>query len=377
MTTAPLTHLGTLPVAAFMRRYWQRRPLLIRNALPGFRTPLDAEALIALAGRDDVESRLVAAFDGWRLDRGPIARRRIPSQRQPKWTLLVQGCDQHDDAAAALMARFRFIPDARLDDVMISFATVGGGVGPHIDEYDVFLLQGAGRRRWRIGRGDRDDLVPNLPLKILRRFDVQHDWVLEPGDMLYLPPGVAHEGTAVDGPCITCSVGFRAPTWAELRDPWFDQLSRFDPPAGRYGDAGAPVARTPGALPATFVRAAFDAMTRRRPTQADARDALLVLLTEPKPNVVFDRPARPLSTAALRTRAGRTGLRLDRRSRLLYAGAALGFNGELFKLEDASRAAMHRLADLRRLVPADLVALDADAWTQLADWHDAGWLHCG
>ena len=211
----PLTHLGTMPVAQFMRRYWQRRPLLIRNALPDFETPLAASSLFALAGREEVESRLVTAFDGWRMQPGPIARRRIPPLGKPGWTLLVQGVDLHDDRAADLLARFRFIADARLDDLMISYASDDGGVGPHVDDYDVFLLQAQGRRRWRIGKGNAGDFLPGLPLKVLRRFKPEQDWVLEAGDLLYLPPGVAHEGTAVGGACLTCSIGFRAPAWRE------------------------------------------------------------------------------------------------------------------------------------------------------------------
>ncbi len=376
MTPDTLSHLGPHTVAAFMRRYWQRRPLLVRHALPGFRSPLDARALMDLATRDDVESRLVTAYDGWQLRHGPILRRALPSLRKPAWTLLVQGVDQHDDRAAELMARFRFIPEARLDDLMISFATEGGGVGPHADEYDVFLLQGAGRRRWRVGRGQRDDLVPGLPLKILRNFDVEHEWVLEPGDLLYLPPGVAHEGTAVDGPCITCSIGFRAPTWQELWHPWLDQLARVGAPDGRYGDRGAPPTRAPGRLPPAFVSDAFAALARRRPTRADARDTLLVFLTEPKSNVVFERPRKVLAPAALRQRARRAGLRLDRRSRMLYADAAVAINGELLPPSTMLRPALRALADRRVLAPADVNRLDTAAWTLLSDWHAAGWIHC-
>jgi 50S ribosomal protein L16 3-hydroxylase len=376
MAAAPLTHIGKLAVAQFMRRHWQRRPLLVRNALPGFATPLDARALFALAARDDVESRLVTAFDGWRLEHGPIARRRIPPARREAWTLLVQGVDQHDDRAADLLERFRFIPDARLDDLMISFASEGGGVGPHIDDYDVFLLQGQGRRRWRIGQGNREDLVPGLPLKVLRRFKVEQEWILDPGDLLYLPPGVAHEGTAVDGPCTTCSIGFRAPAWRELTEPWLDHLSRVTRPAGRYGDRGALPTHKPGQLPRTFIDAAFTALARRRPTRADARDTLLVFLTEPKPNVVFDRPRVALSAAQLRAQARHAGLRLDRRSRMLYSGMSIALNGELHPSQANHRILMHALADQRSLAPAQLAGLDAATWRALADWHAAGWLHC-
>jgi 50S ribosomal protein L16 3-hydroxylase len=375
MPIRPLARLGTLPVANFMRSHWQRKPLLMRNALPDFKAPIDAPTLFALAQRDDVEARLVTAFDGWRLQHGPLARRRIPSPRRPNWTLLVQGVDQHDERAAALLARFRFISDARLDDLMVSYASDGGGVGPHIDAYDVFLLQAQGRRRWRVGAGDPADLVPNLPLKILRRFKVEREWILEAGDLLYLPPGVAHEGTALGPDCMTCSIGFRAPQWRELIDPWLETQAARAATADRYSDRGAPATRRPARLSAEFIQAAFAALTRHRPTRADARDTLLAFLTEPKPNVVFERPRRTRSPAALRAAASRKGLRLDRRTRMLYAGEAMAINGEILAGTTRSGVLMQAFADRRSIGPSQAGAFDAAAWPLLAGWYNAGWLH--
>ena len=182
---APTVLLGGLSPAAFMRRYWQKRPLLVRQACPGARPPLTRAELLALAARDEVESRLVARRGtGWTLRHGPMPRSALPPLRQPGWTLLVQGLDLHVSAARALLERFRFVPDARLDDLMLSYATDQGGVGPHLDTYDVFLLQVHGRRRWRIARPGDDSLVEGLPLKILRHFEPEFEWVLEPGDLL-------------------------------------------------------------------------------------------------------------------------------------------------------------------------------------------------
>lgn len=363
-----------MPVAQFMRRYWQRRPLLIRNALADFAAPLDARALFALAGRDEVESRLVTAFGQWRLGHGPIAPRRLPPVRKPNWTLLVQGVEQHDDRAADLLARFRFINDARLDDLMISYASDGGGVGAHIDDYDVFLLQAHGRRRWRIGKGDAGDLVAGVPLKVLRRFKPEHEWVLDAGDLLYLPPGVAHEGTAIGEGCMTCSIGFRAPAWRELLEPWLDVLASRPVTAGRFADPGAAPTRNPARLPQVLVQSAFAALTRRAPTRGDARDVLLTFLTEPKANIVFARARRPLPVAQFRAAARARGLRLDRRTRMLYSGDAMAINGELLA-QSGDRAGLHLLADLRSLVPAQTTGLPAATWRELATWHAAGWLH--
>src|SRR5471032_2920037 len=185
--------LGDITPAQFLRDYWHKKPLVIRQAIPGFKPLLSVEALAELATHDHVESRLVTAGGGhWDMQTGPLEA--IPSREQKEWTLLVQGVNLHDARADALLRQFRFIPDARLDDLMVSFATDGGGVGPHFDSYDVFLLQAAGQRRWRIGPQKDLSVVEGLPLKILAKFKPNEEFVLEPGDMLYLPPHYAHDG---------------------------------------------------------------------------------------------------------------------------------------------------------------------------------------
>lgn len=372
----PLRALGKLPVDAFMRRYWQKRPLLVRQAIAALRSPVTRERLFALAAREDVESRLVTAFGGrWQLVHGPFSARRLPSLRRPGWTLLVQGVNLHDEAAGELLARFRFLPDARLDDLMASYATDGGGVGPHVDSYDVFLVQTHGRRRWRIGQQRDLRLVPDLPLAILADFRPTHEWVLEPGDLLYLPPGVAHEGVAL-GECITCSIGFRAPAWQELVEPWVAALAERARIDGRYRDPQLRPTRRPGRLPAEMRTAALQALGRIRPTARDAARALLAHLSEPKPNVVFDRPARPLDAARFAAAARERGLRLDARTRMLYDGADAAINGECFELADRRSAAMLRaLADRRALEGRSLRALDSTLLARLHEWYVAGWLH--
>ncbi len=367
-----LTRLGSLPVARFMREAWQRKPLLIRRAFADVASPVSREALFALARRADVESRLVTAFDGrWRLQHGPL--RRLPYPRRPGWTVLVQGVDLHDDAAAALLARFRFVPDARLDDLMVSYASEGGGVGPHVDSSDVFLLQAQGRRRWRISRQRDLAFVPALPLRILADFRPSQEWVLEPGDMLYLPPGVAHEGVALGDDCITCSIGFRAPRYRELLDPWLDGLAeRADLPA-QYRDPGLAPTNRPARLPRAMVDATHEALRAVRPTAADAARALLTVLTEPKEVVVFDTPAR-LTAARFLARGRRCGLVLDRKARMLYDGGWFGINGEVFRAQPDERAALARLADARSLAGHALQPSTALA-ARLLEWYHAGWLH--
>ncbi|MFN7196739.1 MAG: cupin domain-containing protein, partial [Hylemonella sp.] len=297
--------LGGLSPAAFMRRHWHKRPLLVRQALPGFKPLLGRAELFALAQREDVESRLVRQQPGrgrpqWSLQRGPFARRALPTLQTPNWTLLVQGLDLHSEAAHALLNRFRFVPDARLDDLMISYASDGGGVGPHFDNYDVFLLQAAGRRRWRIGRQTDLRLRPDLPVKILARFEPEEEFVLEPGDMLYLPPHYAHDGVAEGGDCMTYSIGFRSPKAGELAQELLQRLADAAPEAvgdAFYRDAAQPAVAAPGAIPAALQRFARQAVREAlRDPQALAR-ALGETLSEPKPQVWFE-PGRRLRAGA-------------------------------------------------------------------------------
>ena len=222
-----------MPAADFLRDYWQKRPLLIRNAFPDFETPVTPEDLAGLACEEAALSRIVMhdkASDGWTVRTGPFAEESFPGMPHHDWTLLVQDVDKWDPDIRALLDHFDFLPRWRIDDVMISFAAPGGSVGAHIDQYDVFLLQAHGHRRWQIdGREAMGQARPSadfregVELKLLREFHPTHDWVLGPGDMLYLPPNVPHHGVAEDA-CLTFSVGMRAPSAAELLGDFVDTL---------------------------------------------------------------------------------------------------------------------------------------------------------
>ena len=223
----------------FLRDYWQKRPVLIRNLWEDWVNPLTPEELAGLACEEDVESRLIEQKRGnWALVHGPFTAKRFGQLGKRPWTLLVQAVDHHVPDVAALIDPFRFIPDWRIDDVMVSYATDQGGVGPHFDQYDVFLVQGLGRRRWRIGaRCDRSTpLLPHDDLRLLARFDATDEWVLDPGDILYVPPGFAHDGVAVGDDCMTYSIGFRAPSRSELIADWCDHLVAAMPDDDRYAD---------------------------------------------------------------------------------------------------------------------------------------------
>jgi 50S ribosomal protein L16 3-hydroxylase len=385
----PLPLLGGLSPATFMRRHWQRKPLLVRQAWPGVAPPLARPALFALAQQDGVESRLVqrlgdgSAAADWRVRRGPFGRRALPPLARPGWTLLVQGLDLHVPAARALLEAFRFVPDARLDDLMVSWASDGGGVGPHLDAYDVFLLQVQGRRRWRIGplrRGQDTGFVPGAPLKLLRRFEPDQEWVLEPGDMLYLPPRWGHDGDAVGGDCMTCSVGFRAPSEGELASDLIARLAdelaealseergaNAEPGGRRYRDAGQAPTSTPAAVPAALLDFARQAV--QRALDEDPRwlaRSLGESLSEPKPGVWFDGAARPDDGGAVV---------LDRRTRMLYDAHHVFINGQAFDAAGRDAQLMRSLADHRRLAASARRRLGAGARALLAQWLADGWLH--
>jgi 50S ribosomal protein L16 3-hydroxylase len=270
-----------------------------------------------------------------------------------------------------VLERFDFIPHARVDDLMVSYAVPGGGVGPHVDSYDVFLLQGRGRRRWRISRQRDIAFVPGLPLRILARFEPESEWVLEAGDMLYLPPGVAHEGVA-ESECLTWSVGFRAPTDAELVAGFLDHLRDRMAPEGQYGDAGAKPALHPGAIPRALEEHAARVMRSVRWSKSDVREFTGRYLTEPRPQAWFAPPPRPLSRAAFARLAARRGLALDPGSRFAFSGRMFFLNGEAVPVAAAARAMARRLADRRRL--AAPIEAPAAFWDTAHDWYRRGCL---
>ncbi len=352
----------------FMRTHWQKRPLVVRRAMPADCAPLSRAQLFALAARDDVESRLIVRHGKrWTVRHGPLPRRVLPPLRQPAWTLLVHGVDLHIEAAHRLLNRFRFVPDARLDDLMVSYATADGGVGPHFDSYDVFLLQLQGRRRWRAGPVGDASLQPDAPLKLLRRFEPDGEWLLEPGDMLYLPPRWAHDGVAVDE-CMTCSIGFRAPARIELAR---EVLQRFVdgvplPDGDRlYADPKQAATARPGLIPPALRSFAQRSVRRLLRDPAELERALGELMSEPKPRVVFD-PGESI--------AGGADLCLDRRTRMMYDARHVYINGEAYRAAGRDARLMRRLCDRRRLAAADVAALSPGARELLEEWAQAGWM---
>lgn len=371
----PGTLLGGMSARAFLARHWQKQPLLVRGAVPGMRNLAGIDELFRIAERDDCESRLVTRTGSrWTLEHGPFARTRRRTLPAKQWTLLVQGLNHFLPAADALMRRFAFVPYARLDDVMVSYAATDGGVGPHVDSYDVFLLQGEGRRRWRISYQRDQEVDPRAPLKMLQHFRAEQEWVLEPGDMLYLPPGVAHDGVALD-PCMTYSIGFRAPSAQELAQEFLSFVQDGLDLDGRYADADLAPQRQPAQLGDAFVDRAARMLEAIRWKRADIERFLGQYLSEPKAHVQFEPPARPLARRAFEQACARRGVRLALPTQMLYRGTRVFINGEAISAPSSAGRALRRLADERKLAPH--ASHDTALAAMLHEWYRAGFVLLG
>lgn len=338
----PRALLGGNSPQQFMKFYWQKKPLLVRGAIPAFElakqiggplgSAISPEELFKIAADDAVESRLIKAKP-WTFTNGPFRKKLIPSIEKSDWTLLLQGMEAKHPAAAKVLSWFRFIPDARLDDLMISIAGPGGGVGPHFDSYDVFLIQMSGRRRWRISEQKDLTLNPNLPMKILQDFRVEQEWDLEPGDMLYLPPHVAHDGIALDAGCQTWSVGFRSQSYKEILQEglWRLAESLEDIPElnKHFADPKQAATHCAEQLPAEIIT---QVAQKLKSLQLDRVETFLpgiaAYLSEPKPQAYFDGMANELSREQFGRQLTKQFLKAHPYTRLLALGTRIYCNGE-------------------------------------------------
>ncbi|MDR1853847.1 MAG: cupin domain-containing protein [Azoarcus sp.] len=368
--------LGGITPARFLAEYWQKKPLLVRGALPGFTGLATREEIFELACDPDVESRLVryrtAAPETSTVDHGPQKRSHLRGKQEP-WTVLIQGLNLWVPAADALLHQFDFIPQARLDDLMVSYAVDGGGVGPHFDNYDVFLLQGIGKRRWQIADQQDRSLVEGAPLRLLRDFKPVHDWVLESGDLLYLPPHWAHNGIAI-GECTTYSVGFKSPTAQELAYGFIDWLAERLDLQGMYADPDLKLQENSAEIPPTMIDRVARMLKGIRWTRADVAAFLGDYLTEPKPSVFFEPPTELLDRAAFARALKAKGCRLDPRTLLLWsAEAGFHLNGESIPVSGENRDILATLAHRRRL---EGVKRPSEAILKLLyGWYEDGFLH--
>ena len=323
-----LTLLGNITPAQFLAEYWQKKPLLIRQAIPNFKGLLSPEELAGLACEDDVQARIIQQKkEAWKVKHGPFDDKDFAKLPTKDWTLLVQSVNHYLPEATDLLALFNFIPHARLDDLMVSYAPKGGCVGAHVDSYDVFLLQGSGKRNWKISAQKDLTLVENQPLKILQNFKTEQEWTLEAGDMLYLPPQIAHWGISESDDCMTYSIGFRAPKIQELQHEFLSYLQDNLHAEGLYQDADLQLQKHPGEISAALqakVEAALSGITWK---SANVADFLGRFLTEPKSDVVFARP-RKISKNEFTQKLAEKTLYLSLKSQLLFVGNQFYLNGE-------------------------------------------------
>jgi 50S ribosomal protein L16 3-hydroxylase len=368
--------LAELDPEQFLDSHWQKSPLLLRAALPGFKSPISADELAGLACEEGVESRLVRGTveSRFSLEHGPFQPRRLERLPKRDWTLLVQDVDKLVPEVAALLEPFRFIPDWRIDDIMVSFAAPGGSVGPHTDDYDVFLFQAEGRRRWQLAETFDRSLRTDCDLKILEHFTPERELVAEPGDILYLPPNVAHFGVA-EGRALTFSIGFRAPDQRELLAAFGEELLSARAHQRRFSDPGRRVAQKPAELEPSDLTE-LRRLLREGLSRSDEELDLFLgrYLTRAKPNL--EAEAAEADAEGVRQRLAK-GARLVRRpaSRFAYirraAELVVFVDGAEHVLPDAALIWLEPLI-AGRAVDAAALAAAPDALPWLVAWHAQG-----
>ncbi len=386
----PLALLGGLTPESFLAEYWQKKPLLIRSAIPLFTGLLSPEELAGLACEDEVQSRIVEYKKGkWYANHGPFDDEDFASLTEKptpenNWTLLVQSVNHHLPEGSALLQQFDFIPYARLDDLMVSYAPNGGGVGPHFDSYDVFLLQGQGKRLWRISEQTDLSLVDGAPLRILQNFDTSQEWLLEAGDMLYLPPHLAHWGIAVsDGAidCMTYSIGFRAPKNQELATEFLgfiqdqlnqDKLVLDDDSLNKiYQDADLKLQDHAAEIGKEMIAKVSANLQKIKWSNEMIAEFLGTYLSEPKADVVFG-PNKKMSMRNFTEKLAKIGIALDLKSQMLFSADKFYLNGEVTQWIGETANILIKLADQRHIEASNIQ--DAQLLQQLYDWYIAGYL---
>jgi 50S ribosomal protein L16 3-hydroxylase len=305
------------------------------------------------------------------MEHGPFEE--LPPLKQNNWTVLVQGVNLHDDTVDALMRQFDFVPDTRLDDLMISYATKNGGVGAHFDSYDVFLLQAHGHRRWRISAQTDLTLVEGMPLKVLKHFEPEEEFVLAPGDMLYLPPQYAHEGVAMDE-CMTYSIGFRAPSYQELGEAFLESMIDSIDLPGRYADPDLKPSKYHAEISSTMLSRVATELNKIRFTKDDITLFLGEYLSEPKASVFFDAPTQAMTQKQFLQRARKCGVRLSRKTQMLHRNRYVFINGTSFEVEGDDLDWLKQLAEQRSMAGETLNRASVDVVEALHTWYTDGWL---
>ncbi len=383
-STNPLKLLGDMSASQFLSEYWQKKPLLIRQAMPDFQGFLSPNDLAGLACEEEIQSRMVLnQGEQWLLEHGPFAESRFAELPETDWTLLVQSVDKHLPEGKALLRQFNFIPYARIDDLMVSYAPQGGSVGAHFDSYDVFLLQGQGSREWRINGQTDHRLVPDCDLRILENFTAEQSWILAPGDMLYLPPQYAHWGISRSDDCMTYSIGFRAPDYQSLGQSFLaylqDKMAEAHITlAGRYQDPDLATTGHPAKIQADISKKVNDHLQKIPFNINEVKQFIGEHLTEPKADVFFEQDW-PLNKQQFTEALISCTLRLDLQSQCLYDDRAIYMNSERLLLSAEIRPILCQFADehgLDLLTNSGLQDSLNDATIDaLYDWYSAGFCH--
>jgi 50S ribosomal protein L16 3-hydroxylase len=383
----PWALFGGISPDQFMKKYWQKKPLLVRGAIPAFNlarkkhqeftSPITTSELFKFATDDLVESRLIQSKP-WSFQTGPFKKSSLPKLDRKNWTLLLQGMEAHHPAAATILSWFRFIPDARLDDLMISIAGLGGGVGPHFDSYDVFLIQMSGRRQWQISAQKDLKLNPKLPLKILQHFQVEQEWLLEPGDMLYLPPHIAHDGVALDSGCQTWSVGFRSPSFKELLQEGLwrlaESLEEIPELEEKFADPKQGAISNPEELPVELIKQLEKKLKELKLYQIQRfLPGVTAYLTEPKQESYFKRPLTPLTPKQFAQKLSSCALVTHPQTRILSLPPNIYCNGEMVTRGQTKKiqGAWRTLAARQALIQKGLESVEKSS---LYGAYLSGWL---
>lgn len=375
MMEKSLRLLNNLTPSQFLAEYWQKKPLLIRQAIPNFKGLLTPDELAGLACEEEVQSRIVKLeVNQWSVEHGPFDEAVFATLPNQNWSLLVQSVNHHLAEAAELLSQFNFIPYVRLDDLMVSYAPIGGSVGAHVDAYDVFLLQGSGKRRWKINTKADLTLIENTPLAILKHFEAEHEWLLEPGDMLYLPPNVAHHGIAEDDTCMTYSIGFRSPKTQELTYAFLEYLQDTIKLSGLYEDPDLTLQIHPAEISTTMIKK-VEAILQKTSWNADSvADFLGRYMSEPKPDITFEPPASITADNFSRLLA-ESALQLDLQSQMLFSKDSFYINGESLNVPPIIVNCMQTLADTRKLDATTCnLQMRQTIATTLHDAYNAGYI---
>ena len=376
----PRTLLNNLTPSEFLAEYWQKKPLLIKGAIPDFDGLLTPNELAGLACEEDVQARIIALKKNkWSVKEGPFDDDDFAKLPDKDWTLLVQSVNHHLPEAQSLLSQFDFIPHARLDDLMVSYAPDGGGVGPHVDSYDVFLLQGSGKRLWKVSEQQDLSLVECAPLRLLQNFVTEQEWLLEAGDMLYLPPQIAHWGTAVGEDCMTYSIGFRAPKQQELATEFLgflqDKLTIEANLPTLYSDADLMLQTHPAEISTAMVQKVSAMLQKITWDNATVAQFLGAYISEPKPDVVFE-PNKKINLTVFNRHIFEQGITLDLKSQLLFVvsdeNTTFFMNGEVTDWQGENAELLKTFADKRALIAQTIT--DDTLLKQLHDWYLAGYL---